>query len=130
MPHKVDHLLMTGQSSTHATGFMGAAGLSQALPRTLCPSTPSPPCSLQVQSKPKGKKKPPPNKRNKRSKPLPLVGLHLSSQNITRLRASKDTTGKPTLQNNGKQNPGECAQYAICTSTKPAEVGRVRRLSR
>lgn len=129
MHSEVDRPLMTRQSSIHATGFMRAAGLSQAFLRTLCPGTRSSPCSLQVQSNPEGKKKSPKQK-EKESKPLLLVGLHLSSQNITRLQASKDTTGKPTLQSNVMQNPGDCPQYAIYTSTKPVEVGRARWLSR
>lgn len=124
MPHKVDHPLMTGQASIQATGFMWAAGLSQARLRTLCPSTPSSPCSLQVQSNPKGKKKTPKTKGKKRSKPLPLVGLHLSSQNITRPWSSPDTNAKPTLQGNEKQKCGKCAPYTIYTSTKPAGVWR------
>lgn len=103
MPHQVDCLLAMGQSSIHVTAFTQQEVFFGAL---------SPPCCSQVQSNPKRNEKTQKQK-GKGSKPLPLVGLQLSSQNITRLQSSEDTAGKTSMQSNEKQSPGECAQYMI-----------------
>lgn len=116
MPHKVDSLLATtGQSSIHSTAFMGQEAFLRAL-RT--------PCRSQVHSNPKRNEKTQ-KRKEKGSKPLPLVGLQLSSQNITRLQSSEDTAGKPLLYSNEKQSPGNVLNIRHRLSQNPRREGEM-----